>query len=98
MYAHQRSILLVPRPRKVADIFNVEGNLLLNFDYGIAMANGVCVLNNSPAFPAPISESALGMAVDATRRIGQLLRGAAVACKLIVLAAAVLGLLPFATL
>src|SRR5215471_11755010 len=50
-------------------IFNVEGNFLPNVDYQYCFRNGIRVLSTSPVFAEPVSEAALGMAIDLGRGI-----------------------------
>jgi len=50
-------------------VFNVEGNFLPNVDYQYCFRNGIRVLSTSPVFAEPVSEAALGMAIDLGRGI-----------------------------
>ena len=50
-------------------VFNVEGNLLPNIDYGRCFERGVHVLNTSPVYATSVAETALGMAMDLARGI-----------------------------
>lgn len=50
-------------------VFNVEGNFLPNVDYSYCFHAGIRVLNISPVFAEPVSEAALGMAIDLARGI-----------------------------
>jgi phosphoglycerate dehydrogenase-like enzyme len=57
------------RMPKLRAIFNVEGNLLPNIDYGRCFERGVHVLNTSPVYATSVAETALGMAIDLARGI-----------------------------
>jgi phosphoglycerate dehydrogenase-like enzyme len=52
-------------------IFNVEGNFLPNIDYAYCFSHGVRILNVSPVFAEPVSEVALGMAIDLARGVSR---------------------------
>lgn len=57
------------KAKSLRAIFNVEGNFLPNVDYGYCFRNGIRVLSTSPVFAEPVSEAALGMAIDLCRGI-----------------------------
>lgn len=57
------------KARPLRAIFNVEGNFLLNVDYGYCFRHGIRILGIGPVFAEPVAEAALGMAIDLARGI-----------------------------